>query len=235
MTRQIPDFARKQFIEDLFAIIREEAFRDPFFDAVRSGEMSLAGIRAWALQAAIVVGQFPRFISAIHANCPYRDAQQLLSENLWEEHGRGVADRDHYYLVRKLARALGATDEEIERATPIAETADYIGHCLRVSRDENFIVGMAAIGAGIEYYIPVFFGTLAESLCSRYNLPRSDVEYLLVHVTEDEDHARRSVEMLEKYADTREDKERACQALREMIRAKKQFAEAIYAHCLNAV
>jgi len=233
MTRQIPDFAQKQFIEDLFAIMREEAFRDPFFDAAQSGEMSRAGVRAWVLQAATVVRQFPRFISAIHANCPHREAQQLLAENLWEEHGKGIEERDHYYLIKKMARSLGATDEEVELATPFAETGEYIAHCMRVTRDEDFIVAMVAIGMGIEYYMPVFFGTLAESLCSRYGLARPDVEYLLVHVTEDEDHARRSIEIVEKYAASREVKERACEALREMIRVKRRFAETLYAHCLE--
>jgi pyrroloquinoline quinone (PQQ) biosynthesis protein C len=92
---------------------------------------------------------------------------------------------------------------------------------------------MVVIGIGVEYYMPVFFGTLADSLCSHYGVARSDVEYLLVHVTEDEDHARRSIEVVEKYADSREVKERACQALREMIRVKRRFAESLYAHCLK--
>lgn len=233
MTREIPDFAQRQFIEDLFTIMREEAFRDPFFDAARSGEMSRAGVRAWVLQAAIVVRQFPRFISAIHANCPHRDAQRLLADNIWEEHGRGVSERDHYNLIKEMAFSLGATGEEVDRATPLAETSDYIDHCLRIARDENFIVGMVAIGIGIEYYMPVFFGALSDALCSHYGLSRSDVEYLLIHVGEDEDHARRSIEIVGKYADGREVKERACQALRETIRLKRQFSEAIYAHCMR--
>ncbi|HSE96856.1 MAG TPA: iron-containing redox enzyme family protein [Blastocatellia bacterium] len=235
MTREIPDLAHQQFIDDLFTIMREEAFRDPFFDAVRAGEMSRAGVRAWVLQASIVVRQFTRFISAIHSNCPHRDAQQLLAENLWEEHGRGNAERDHYSLIRRLARSLGATDREIDEAVPIAETAEYIDHCMRVTRDESFIVGMTAIGIGIEYYMPVFFGSLAEALCSRYGVERADAEYLLVHVGEDESHAKRSMEIVEKYADTREERDRACHALREMLRVKRRYSEAIYAHCLKAV
>jgi pyrroloquinoline-quinone synthase len=234
MTREIPDFAQRQFIEDLFAIMREEAFPDPFFDAARSGEMSRAGVKAWILQAAIVVREFPRFISATHANCPHRDAQQLLAENIWEEHGRGDAERDHYNLIKRMAESVGATSEEIDGATPIDATRDYIDYCLRITRDEDFIVGMVAIGIGIEYYMPVFFGSLSEALCSNYNLARSDLESLMLHLTENKDHARRAVEIVRKYADSREIKERACESLREMISLKRRFAESLYSYCQQA-
>jgi pyrroloquinoline quinone (PQQ) biosynthesis protein C len=76
-----------RFVDELFSIVREHSYRDPMFDAVRTGSMSRAGLRLWTLQAALVVRQFTRFISAIHANCPHRDAQQLLAENLWENMG----------------------------------------------------------------------------------------------------------------------------------------------------
>jgi pyrroloquinoline-quinone synthase len=226
--------AEEKFTDELLSILREGNFRDPLFDAIRSGRMSRAGMKLWALQAMTVVGQFTRFISAIHANCPHRDAQQLLVENLWEEHGRGAEERDHLSLAKRLARSLGASDEEICRAEPLPETAAYIDHCLKVTREGSFIEGLTAIGIGIEYFIPIFFGALADSLCSRYDLTRNDVEFLSVHVGEDEDHAARSIEMIEAYADGDEMKERAKQALRDMIAVKRRFAESLYARCANA-
>jgi pyrroloquinoline-quinone synthase len=222
------------FAGELLAVLSEEPFRDPLFDALRAGRMSRAGIKLWATQAMTVVREFTRFISAIHANCPHTDAQLLLAENLWEEHGKGLAGRDHYSLIRKLANSLGATDEELDRAEPLAETAGYIDYCFKVTRESSFIEAMAAIGVGIEYFSPRFFGALAEMLRSQFGLAREDVEYLLVHVGEDEDHARRSLELIEKYADTSEVKEKARQALRDMLAVKHRFARAVHAHCANA-
>jgi pyrroloquinoline-quinone synthase len=221
----------KRFVDELFAIMEEATYRDPMFNAIRTGRMNREGIKRWALQAMLVVRQFTRFISAIHANCPYREAQALLAENLWEEHGRGDEERDHFSLAKRLAKSLGATDEEINRAEPLPETTDYINYCLKVTHDGSFVEGMTAIGLGMEYQIPTFFGVLADSLCNSYGLTRDDVEFLSVHVEEDEDHARRSLEMIEKYADTDEIKERAKQALREMLAIKRRFAETLYAHC----
>jgi pyrroloquinoline-quinone synthase len=222
------------FTEELFAVIGEETFRDPFYDAVRRGRMSREGVKLWTLQAMLVVRDFTRFISAIHSNCPHRDAQKLLAENLWEEHGEGDCDRDHLSLIMRMARRLGATDDEIARVEPLAETTAYINHCHKVTRDGSFIEGMTAIGVGIEYFSPRFFAALAELFCSHYGLAREDVEYLLVHVGEDEDHARRSLEAIEKYADTDEEREKAKQALREMLKAKRIFAEAVYSLCSRA-
>ena len=223
--------AGSRFVEELFAIQREHSFRDPMFDSVRNGSMSRAGLLQWTLQASLVVRQFTRFISAIHANCPHRDAQRLLAENLWEEHGRGVPSRDHYALVRKLARSLGATDRDLDDAQPLKETDEYINHCLKVTRDSSFVEAMTAIAVGIEIFMPAFFGALGESLRSKYWLTRDDVDYLMVHVVEDVTHSRRALAVLETYADTPEARENAKRALREMLLVKRRFALAVYDHC----
>ncbi|HJQ68573.1 MAG TPA: iron-containing redox enzyme family protein [Blastocatellia bacterium] len=233
MTKQV-ETTEHAFARELLAVISEKPYRDPLLDAIRSGRMSRAGMKLWVAQAMMVVREFTRFISAMHANCPHADAQLLLAENLWEEHGKGVAGRDHYSLIRRLARSLGATDEELDRTRPLAETADYIAYCFKATRESSFIEGMAAIGIGIEYFSPRFFAALAKALTASYGISSQDVEYLLVHVGEDEDHARRSLEAITTYADTDEKRERAKQALRDMLEVKGRFADAVYAHCMNA-
>jgi pyrroloquinoline-quinone synthase len=225
---------RGRFVEELFAIQRELAFRDPLFDAVRNGTLSREGVRLWVIQASLVVRQFTRFISAIHSNCPHRDAQQLLAENLWEEHGQGFPGRDHYALIRQLAISVGASDQALDDAQPLKETDEYISHCLKVTRELSFLESMTAIAIGIEIFMPAFFGTLGESLCSKYGLTRNDVEYLMVHVDEDEAHSRRALSLIESYADTPEVQEQAKLALREMLLVKRRFALAVYRHCVVA-
>jgi pyrroloquinoline-quinone synthase len=234
MTEPTTSYAHSRFVEELHEIQRELSFRDPFFDAVRTGSMSRAGVRLWTLQASLVVRQFTRFISAIHANCPHRDAQQLLAENLWEEHGKGRPGRDHYALVRTLARSLGATNRELDGALPLKETDEYISHCLKVTRERSFIESMTAIALGIESFMPAFFGTLSESLCSKYGLAPDDVEYLTVHVEEDKSHSERALSLIELYADTPDVQEKAKLALREMLLVKRRFALALYNHCVAA-
>jgi pyrroloquinoline-quinone synthase len=221
------------FREELFAVVRQETFRDAMFDAIRSGQVTRAGLKAWTLQASLIVRPFTQFISAIHANCPHRDAQALLAENLWEEHGKGNAVRDHYALICRLAKSFGATDEEVEMAAPLAATTEYVKYCFRITREASFIEGMSAIGIGIEYFIPHFFGTIAESFRKHYGLSNEEVEYLLIHVGEDEDHAERSFELIERYADSYELRDKAKQALRDMLRVKRRFAEALYEFCSN--
>ena len=223
-----------RFSDELLDLARREGFRDPFFGALRHGQLSRAVVKRWAVQASLVVREFTRFISAMHANCPHRDAQQLLAENLWEEHGKGDESRDHYQLIRRMAKRLGASDEELDVAAPLPETTVYINYCLSVTRDDSFIAGFAAIGVGIESFSPRFFAALAGQLQAQFDLTRDDVEYLLVHVGEDEDHARRALEMLDKYAASDAEKEGARRALLHMLAVKRRFAEALYAHCAAA-
>src|ERR671932_818169 len=95
--------APARFTDELLAIVRQDGFRDPTLDAIRAGRMSREGVKRWALQVTLVVSRFTQLVSAIHSNCPHRDAQKLLAENHWEEHGRGEPSRDHLALARRLA------------------------------------------------------------------------------------------------------------------------------------
>jgi hypothetical protein len=64
---------RADLTNELLSILYQEGFRDPLHDAVLEGGVSRAGLKQWFLQAALIVRQFPRFIS-----CPHADAQELL-------------------------------------------------------------------------------------------------------------------------------------------------------------
>jgi pyrroloquinoline-quinone synthase len=225
---------KEEFTEELFAILREDPFRDPLLDSVRAGSMSRIGMQVWVRQAILVVREFTRFISAIHSNCPNREAQLLLAENLWEEHGSGLETRDHYSLAKRLANSLGVTDEEIDLTEPLPETTLYIDHCMRLTREASFVESMTAIGIGIEHFMPVFFGSLARALQEHYGLTSVDVEYLTVHLSADEEHARRSLEIIRRFADSDEVREKARQALRRTVAVKRRFSEAVYQACVSA-
>src|SRR5215472_329776 len=151
---------QERFTDELLMILRTHSYRDPLLDAVRAGRIDRAGMKRWAIQALPFVRNLIDFLSAIYSNCPYTDAQQLLAENIREEQGCGIEGQDHYSLLKKLARSLGATEEEIDQAELLPETVDYIEFCRTVSRERCFIESMTAIGVGIEFFMPKFFGGL---------------------------------------------------------------------------
>jgi pyrroloquinoline quinone (PQQ) biosynthesis protein C len=225
---------RKQFADDLLAIARSQTRRDPFLEAVCSGQIGRAGLKLWSLQALLFVRDFTDMLIAIRQNCPHADAKQLLAENIREEQGCGIEGQDHYSLLKRLSKSLGATDEEIDEAAPLLETAEYLEYCRRIARESHFVDSMTAIGVGIEFFIPKFFGRLAEALRERLALPEEDLAYLQVHVSADEDHARRALELIDRYADTPERKDSARETLREMLAVKDRFADAVFSHCARA-
>ena len=59
------------------------------------------------------------------------------------------------------------------------------------------------------------------------------MDYLLVHVAEDETHSQRALALLEAYADTPDVREKAKTSLREMLLVKRRFALAVYDHCVK--
>jgi pyrroloquinoline-quinone synthase len=226
--------APTSFTDELLAILRNQSYRDPLLSGVRSGQITREGMKRWAIQALFYVKDFTRFLSAIHSNCPHQDARLLLAENIWEEHGCGIAGQDHYTLLKRLAKSLGATDHEVDNAEPLPETVQYIEFSRRVTRESNFIESMTAIGIGIEIFMPKFFGELADAIKTRFSLSDEDVAYLQVHVAADDDHAQRAIEIINRYADSEQIRETAKQALRESLTVKNQFASAVYSHCLPA-
>lgn len=216
------------FIAELTATIKMHSFRDPLVEGLLLGELSREGVKLWFMQAAFVVRDFTRIISAIHSNCPYEDGRLLMAENLWEEHGEGLPEREHYTLVKRLIKALGAADEEMESARPLPETTAYVEHCFTVARERSFLEAITSIGFGIEYFMPKFFGIAARSLRENYGLTEYDVEYLTVHIEEDADHANRAIALIRKYSVREADRELAIRSLIETLRVKRRFSESVF-------
>lgn len=225
--------APAQFTDELLAILRNQPYRDPLLDGVRSGQVSREGMKRWAIQALFYVRDFTRFLSAIHSNCPHQDARLLLAENIWEEHGCGIEGQDHYTLLKILAKSLGATDQEIDAAEPLPETVQYVEFSRTLTREADFIESMAAIGVGIEIFMPKFFGALADALKTQFGLSDEELAYLRVHVSADADHARRAFEIINRYADSEQIREKARQSLLEALAVKNQFSSAVYSHCVQ--
>lgn len=233
MTMQI-ESSQEEFADELLGIVRNQTYRDPLIEAIRSGEIDRDGMKRWAMQALMFVREFIEMLGDIHSKCPFEDARELLAENIKEEKGFGIEGQDHYSLLKMLTLRLGATEKEISETQPLAETFDYIEYCRRITRERSFVESMTAIGIGIEFFMPKFFGGLAEALKTSFNLTDRDVEYLLVHVTADDDHARRSLALINRYADSPQKREGAIETLTGMLAVKHQFASALYSHCVRA-
>src|SRR5205085_901341 len=149
-------------------------------------------------------------------NAEPRDVRELTIENLWEEHGEGEGSRDHTALVAKFARALGAEIEDIYDVEPIRESRQWVDRILNVCRDEDFVVGLAAISFGIEFRTQTmaFLGQIYQE---QYGLTEDDLEFFFMHLEADEEHAGRAIELVRTYCTSEEQLERCKAAVRQVL------------------
>lgn len=195
-----------------------------FVGKLVSGELPIERLRSWAPQFCLAVDTFKRLIAQVYANCEPADARELLALNLFEEHGDMDPARDHTRLAADFMRAIGATDDEIAGAEPMPELAEWRDRCLRVCREEPFVAGLAGITFAIEGSSPATMRMLGTAFAERYGVPRPALEYFFMHVEADTEHTARGVELVRKYADTPELRERCKAAVGEIIDATRVLA-----------
>jgi pyrroloquinoline-quinone synthase len=190
-----------------------------FVQRIVAGDVPRERLRRWAPQFCAAVDTFKRFIAQVYANCEPADARYLLAQNLFEEHGEMDESKDHTRLAADFMRAIGAGDDDIEHGAPMPELVEWSERCLRVCRDEPFVAGLAGVTFAIEGGSPAIMTMLGTAFLERYGVPRDALEYFFMHVDADEEHTARGLELVERYADTPELRERCRAAVKEFMEA----------------
>ena len=202
----------------------------PFIQDFAQGKVPKENLARFAASYCFQVDQFKRFVAQVYANAEPRDVRELMLENLWEEHGEGDSSRDHTALVAKFARALGAHIEDIYDVEPIRESRQWVDRILQVCRDEDFVVGLAAISFGIEFRTQTM-AFLGQIYREQYGLTEDDLEFFFMHIEADEEHAGRAIELVRKYCTSEDLLERCKAAVTEVLEATKVVAEGMERVC----
>ena len=102
-----------QFIDELNAKLDGlHLLKHPFYKAWDQGKISNDTLKIYAKQYWHHVEAFPRYVSAIHSQCPNILNRQMLLENLIEEE-RG--DENHPELWLRFSEGLGCSRESPTR------------------------------------------------------------------------------------------------------------------------
>jgi pyrroloquinoline quinone (PQQ) biosynthesis protein C len=106
-------------LADEITKIRNQGFRyvdHPFVLRLRQGKASREEIRAWARQMYLVLNHTGRSNGYMHANCPNPVVRSRLAGVIADEELSDQCGSDsHINLHAKFCRALGITDEELQR------------------------------------------------------------------------------------------------------------------------
>ena len=203
------------FIEELQRdILAHEAVRHPFLARFASEPLTIEQIRAFGLQHYQLVKIFTTYMTNLLPKIPDRDAATLFRQVFDDEFG-AVSGRDasvgqatifrsHVHLYRDFLAALGVREEERGRTRPLPETDAYIRAHLALTRDDDFRIGLGAVGPGHEFSIPTMFQSLIAGIRRNTSLTENQIEYFALHIEEDVEHAEVFNQLIARHAETDE-------------------------------
>src|SRR6185369_3598449 len=168
--------APKDFIRDLVARIkaRRTFGGHPLWLELADGKLSRAQLKRFAVQFFLQVREFPRGISAMHANCPFPKERIALAESIYEEETGRISgcNLPHPEVFIRFGEALGLARKEMVDGQPLPATRALIDWFELATKQRSFIEAAAAMNLAAEGQVPGAFGPMARRLQETYGLSR---------------------------------------------------------------
>ena len=225
--------APEAFVRDLVArIAARRTFGDhPLWLAIAAGELDRAQLKLFAVQFFLQVREFPRAVSAMHANCPFPEERMALAESVYEEEtGRlSGCNQPHPELFIRFGEAIGLSRSDMTEGRPLPATRALIDWFELSTKQRSFIEAAAAINLAAEGQVPGAFGPMARRLQENYGLGREAVEFWDVHETADAEHSDVGDNIVVRHARDAAIQARVRDALQHSLDAWWQFFDGIRA------
>jgi pyrroloquinoline-quinone synthase len=221
------------FIQDLVARIqaRRTFGGHPLWHAIADGKLSREQLQRFAVQFFLQVREFPRAVSAMHANCPFPKERMELAESVYEEEtGRlSGCNLPHPELFIKFGEAVGLKREDMTEGRPLPGTRALIDWFELSTKQRSFIEAAAAINLAAEGQVPGAFGPMARRLQQHYGLSEDAVAFWDIHEMADAEHSAVGDNIVVRHATDAATQARVLDALQHSLDAWWQFFDGIEA------
>ncbi len=189
-------------------ILHHEAVHHPFLKRFASEKLTIEQIQTFGLQHYQLVKVFVNYMTNLLPKIPDKDAADLFRTVFDDEFGQHTIFRSHPALYRNFLKALGLPDEAWGRVKLLPETASFIEGHMNLTRGNDFLFALGAIGPGHEFSIPTMFGYLIEGIQKNSLLTEENIEYFTLHVIEDKEHAVVFNKLISRHVETVEGQKR---------------------------
>ncbi|MFQ5949294.1 MAG: iron-containing redox enzyme family protein, partial [Nitrospiria bacterium] len=92
-----------------------------------------------------------------------------------------------------------------------------------LTREEDFLVGLGAVGPGHEFAIPTMFDYLISGFKKNVRLTDEQYEYFSLHIIEDKEHAVVFNKLIVRHVETKEAQERLRDGAMRSLSYRKTF------------
>jgi len=214
----------KEFIIHLQKEVEQhEAVHHPFLKRFSKGGLSTAQLKVFGLQHYQLVRIFVNYMTNLLPRIPDPDAGKLLRSVFDDEFGQYTIFRSHPALYRKFLKSFGLEDEDWGGVRLFPEVTSFIRLHMDITRDEDFLVGLGAIGPGHEYSIPIMFSYLVSGFKNSKILNDEVIEYFTLHIVEDIDHAEVFNELILRHVDSIDGQEKVRKGVMLSLEARRVF------------
>jgi pyrroloquinoline quinone (PQQ) biosynthesis protein C len=216
-------------------ILKLRAYRDerhvadhPFTQALAEGRVSREGVVGYLGQFCVYVERggkawLPWLLGNVPVGLEYRQAKNVLLENLW---GEFHTPADHVDLLLDMAeKAFGADRNALYHSTLLPETIAFMRIEEYYAHDRPWVEAMVALGFGLETQSPRYFTAVRDAMVSKYAM--TDSYYYDMHITADIEHGD-SIEMLMRNYGKPENRESMWRAATESIDAYQLWHDGLY-------
>jgi pyrroloquinoline-quinone synthase len=160
----------------------------PYYQAWKTGELTLEDLQIYAAQYYFFEANFPRYLSAIHTKCDDRAVRQNILENLWDEE---YGAENHRQLWLDFSSALGLDDQAVENSEALPTTQVLLDTYSTITDQASFQEGLAVMYA-YEAQVPKVALEKTRGLKEFYGIDSDQaVKFFEVHSTMDEEHSAR--------------------------------------------
>jgi len=209
-------------------ILQHEAVHHPFLKRFSSEHLSLEQVQTFGLQHYQLVKIFLNYMTNLLPKIPDKDAEDLFRVVFDDEFGQHSIFRSHPALYRNCLKGLGLPDSSWGRVKLLPEVVQYLEAHLQLTREDDFLVGLGAVGPAHEFAIPTMFGYIIQGLKKNTHLTEEEIEYFTFHIVQDKEHAVVFNQLIARHVETEVGQHRLREGAMRSLAHRKTFWDGLY-------
>lgn len=194
----------RKFIKTLNEeVAAHPAVNHSFLETVSSRKFSKAAWSGFGRQLYPHVHFFIPYMEELLLNTLDMNAKLVVAKILLDEYGEDAAGESHPDLFRRFFRASqGSDDDAVLLTAPLDEAiVNLVKAHMRMCGEEDFLVGLGALGPAHEYAITFMFPPVVKGL-QLSGFTDDEIEFFILHVEHDVEHASMLDDSIASFATT---------------------------------
>lgn len=167
---------------------------------MEAGTATRDQLKLWTEQFYLHISKMLPWIGLMFTNCPYEEVRATLVKNLAEEClGTFTNTAAHPELLLRYAEALGDDAARIREAEQLPAGRRLTDYFEFMGRCREWYVPLAAIGIGLESFVPETFRRIVDANKANYGMSDDDLVFWTMHIIADEEHGDEGIEIVSEW------------------------------------